>query len=57
MSGHLGFSYVGAIYLLMLWIPNAIWSKNKPVDYDTTRENKILLFLSGLDKCAAPAAY
>lgn len=44
MLGHLGFSYVGMIYLLMLWIPNAIWSKNKPVDYDTTRENKILLF-------------
>lgn len=43
MSGHLGFSYVGLIYLLMLWIPNAIWSKNKPIDYDTTKENKVLL--------------
>ena len=43
MLGHLGFSYVGLIYLLMLWIPNAIWSKNKPIDYDTTKENKVLL--------------
>jgi hypothetical protein len=43
MLGHLGFSYVGLIYLLMLWVPNAIWSKNKPIDYDATRENKILL--------------
>lgn len=43
MLGHLGFSYVGLIYLLMLWIPNTIWSKNKPIDYDTTQENKILL--------------
>jgi hypothetical protein len=43
MLGHLGFSYVGLIYLLMLWIPNTIWSKNKPIDYDTTKENKILL--------------
>ncbi len=43
MLGHLGFSYVGLIYLLMLFIPNIIWSKNQPVDYDYTRENKILL--------------
>lgn len=43
MLGHLGFSYVGLIYLLMLFIPNIIWSKNQPIDYDTTQENKILL--------------
>lgn len=43
MSGHLGFSYVGLIYLMMLWIPNTIWSKNKPIDYDATKENKVLL--------------
>jgi hypothetical protein len=43
MLGHLGFSYVGLIYLLMLWIPNTIWSRNKPIDYNTTQENKILL--------------
>lgn len=43
MLGHLGFSYVGLIYLVMLWIPNGIWSRNKPKDYHTNRENKILL--------------
>ncbi len=43
MLGHLGFSYVGLVYLLMLFIPNIIWSKNQPIDYDTTQENKILL--------------
>jgi len=43
MLGHLGFSYVGLIYLLMLFIPNIIWSKNQPIDYDNTHENKILL--------------
>ena len=43
MLGHLGFSYLGMIYLLMLWIPNSIWSKNKPIDYDTSKENKVLL--------------
>jgi len=43
MLGHFGFSYVGLIYLLMLFIPNIIWSKNQPIDYDTTHENRILL--------------
>jgi hypothetical protein len=45
MLGHLGFSYVGLIYLLMLFIPNIIWSKNQPIDYSNTKENKILLSL------------
>lgn len=43
--GHFGFSYVGLIYLLMLWIPNFIWNRNKPADYSTALENKILLVL------------
>lgn len=43
MLGHLGFSYIGLIYFLMLFIPNIIWSKNRPIDYDNTKENKILL--------------
>lgn len=40
-----GFSYIGLLFLLMLMIPNIIWSKNKPKDYDTyvINENKILL--------------
>jgi len=43
MFGHLGFSYIGLIYLLMLFIPNIIWSKNQPVDSNDIQENKILL--------------
>lgn len=40
-----GFSYIGLIFLLMLMIPNIIWSKNKPKDYDkyAKNENNILL--------------
>ncbi len=47
MNIHFGFSYIGLIFLLMLMIPNFIWSKNKPQDYDkyVKNENKILLFL------------
>lgn len=39
-----GFSYVGLIYLAMLFIPNSFWTKNKPKHYDeyVKNENKIL---------------
>lgn len=42
---NLGFSYVGLIYLIMLFVPNIIWAKHKPEDYDEAagKENKILL--------------
>ena len=44
---HFGFSYVGLIYLLMLFVPNIIWAKHKPQDYDkyARNENKLLLML------------
>ena len=41
--GHLGFSYVGFIFLLMLTIPNLIWTKHQPKGYDYQNENKVLL--------------
>ncbi|MBQ2935714.1 MAG: alpha/beta hydrolase [Lachnospiraceae bacterium] len=42
-----GFSYVGLIYLLMLFIPNIIWTKNQPADYEqyVKKENRILQLL------------
>ncbi len=42
---HFGFSYVGVIYLLMLFLPNLLWTKNQPIDYDkyVINENRILL--------------
>lgn len=45
MSGHLGFSYIGLIYLLLLFIPNIIWTKKMPQGYTAENENRILLFL------------
>ena len=43
----LGFSYVGLLYLVMLFVPNIIWAKHKPRDYDkyVGNENKLLLTL------------
>lgn len=39
-----GFSYIGLIYLAMLFIPNSFWIKNKPENYDeyVKNENKVL---------------
>lgn len=41
---HFGFSYVGLLYLLMLFIPNIIWTKHQPAGYEeyAKNENKIL---------------
>ena len=40
-----GFSYVGLIFLVMLMLPNIIWTKNQPKDYEkyVVNENKVLL--------------
>ena len=43
--GHLGFSYVGLIFLLMLIVPNLIWTKHQPREYNYQNENKVLLAL------------
>ena len=43
--GHFGFSYVGLLFLLALLIPNLFWTRNKPRDYDTSGENRLLLML------------
>lgn len=42
---NIGFSYIGLIFLLMLVIPNIIWSKAKPKNYEAyaKNENKVLL--------------
>lgn len=54
MNVHFGFSYVGVIFLLMLMIPNIIWSKNKPENYEkyVKNENKILLIFERIGEIA-----
>lgn len=47
MSFNFGFSYIGAIFLMMLMIPNFIWTKHQPKNYEcyVKNENKLLLYL------------
>lgn len=42
---HFGFSYIGLLFLTMLIVPNLLWSRNQPKDYEkyVNNENKILL--------------
>lgn len=49
-----GFSYIGFLYLIMLFVPNIIWTKHKPKDYDeyAKDENKLLLTLERIGEAA-----
>ncbi len=43
--GHFGFSYVGFIYLLLLFIPNILWARHQPAGYTAEGENRLLVML------------
>lgn len=45
MFGHLGFSYIGLIFMLMLFIPNLIWTNKQPQGYSAKNESKFLVVL------------
>lgn len=50
-----GFSWVGVIFLLMLFVPNIIWSRNRPLVYDALAhsESPVLLALERIGEVAA----
>lgn len=54
--GTFGFSYIGAVFLLLLFIPNLIWSRQKPKDYTADGESKILRAFEMLGQIAVTAA-
>ena len=41
--GHFGFSYIGLIFLLLLTIPNLLWTRRQPKGYEARTEGKVLL--------------
>ena len=55
---HFGFSYVGLIYLVMLMLPNIMWTKNQPQNYEkyVVNENKLLLTLERAGEVLVSAA-
>lgn len=44
LNNSFGFSYIGLIFLVLLFLPNLLWTKNMPQGYSAEGENKILLF-------------
>lgn len=54
MSFNFGFSYIGLIYLLMLMVPNLIWAKHRPKNYEkyVGNENKVLAALERIGEVA-----
>ncbi len=59
LNMRLGFSYVGLIFLILLMVPNLIWTKRQPKDYDkyVGNESRLLLALERIGEvlvsCAA----
>lgn len=51
----LRFSLIGAIYLMMLMIPNLIWTKHQPDGYDPADEPKWLLWLERMGEISVSA--
>ena len=56
---HFGFSYIGLIWLLMLFVPNIIWTKNKPSGYEESekKENKILLIFERVGQALVTVSF
>lgn len=50
--GHPGFSYIGLIFLLLLIIPNLVWTRFPPKGYDPSGENPVL---RGLERAGEAA--
>lgn len=53
MFGNFGFSYIGAIYLVMLFVPNIIWARHPATGCSSTGENRVLVFLERIGEVTA----
>ena len=37
-----GFSWIGALFLILLFVPNLIWAKRQPEGYDPGGESRLM---------------
>ena len=56
MLGTFGFSYIGLIFLLMLWIPNILWAQRLPEGYNPAGENRVLLVFERIGQVLCTAS-
>ena len=52
MTGRFGFSYIGLIFLLLLFIPNMVWTRKKPEGYTSEGESRIFLFFERIGEAS-----
>ena len=54
----IGFSVVGVVFLLMLFVPNMRWARNQPQGYEeiSAHENKALLVFERVGEVACSCA-
>lgn len=52
MLGHFGFSYMGAIYLIGLFVPNLFGPSTRPQGYSSDGENPVLLTFERIGQVA-----
>jgi hypothetical protein len=55
MLGHLGFSYMGLLYMLALLVPNILWTRHQPQGYDPSGENRVLLIVERVGQALCTA--
>ena len=48
MLGQFGFSYIGLIFLGLIWVPNIFWARHQPAGYDPSGESRVLLVIERL---------
>lgn len=51
--GHFGFSYAGLLFLILLMVPNLLWTKNQPEGYTGEWENRVLVLLERMGEACA----
>lgn len=54
--GTFGFSYVGLVFLLMVFLPNLLWARAQPQGYSAQEENRVLQTLERAGQVACTGA-
>lgn len=55
MIGHIGFSYIGLVFLLLLILPNILFAKRMPREYTSANESRFLRCLERLGEALTSA--
>lgn len=61
MIGHIGFSYIGLVFLLLLILPNILFAKRMPREYTSANESEVFTLPRAVgrsaDECLSLAVF